>query len=226
MSIELTKPTTKLDQLNSEYDPLTGLERLERVFYEFDPERILVTSSFGSTAAILLHMISKVAPGHPIYFVNTGYMFEETLAYKKAMVEQLGLNVIDKGAPINQHQFTQENESWKYKSDLCCFINKVNPTNKLREGKDIWISGLMRYQNANRGKLRVFEPKDDLLKFHPIIDMTSEEVHTYATIYELSFNPLIYQGYGSIGCTHCTAKGEGREGRWLNSTKTECGLHV
>ena len=223
--MELTKSITKLDQLNDEYESYSGLDRLEKIFSEFDPERILVTSSFGATSAILLHMVSKVAPGHPIYFVNTGYLFEETLAYKEAMTEQLDLNVIDVGATENHHAFTKNNESWKYNSDLCCFINKVNPTDQLREGKDIWLSGLMRFQNENRKTLRIFEPRDDLLKFHPIVDMTSEDVQTYTTIYELPFNPLIYQGYGSLGCTHCTAKGEGREGRWLNNAKTECGLH-
>ena len=205
--------------------PLSGIERVERVFSEFDHDRILVTSSFGATSAILLHMVSKVAPDHPVYFVDTGYLFEETLRYKEQMADQLGLNVIDASSPVNHHAFTRQNQSWKYNSDLCCFINKVSPTEKLQEGKDVWLSGLMKYQNANREKLRIFEPRKDLLKFHPIIDMTSEEVETYATIYELPFNPLIYQGYGSIGCTHCTAKGEGREGRWLNSAKTECGLH-
>ncbi len=215
----------KLDDLNIEYESLSGVERVERVFNEFDPERILVTSSFGATSAILLHMVSKVAPDHPVYFVDTGYLFEETIRYKNQMANQLGLNVIDASSPKNHHTFTRQNQSWKYNSDLCCFINKVGPTDKLREGKDVWLSGLMKYQNANREKLRIFEPRQDLLKFHPIIDMTAEEVETYASIYELPFNPLIYQGYGSIGCTHCTAKGEGREGRWLNSAKTECGLH-
>ncbi len=216
----------KLSHLNTKYELLSGLERVEKIFNDFDSERILVTSSFGATSAILLHMISKVAPGQPVYFVNTGYLFEETLRYKEELSNQLGLNVIDTSSPINHYAFTQQNQSWKYNPDLCCFINKVGPTEKLRTGKDVWLSGLMRYQNANREKLQIFEPRPDLLKFHPIIDMTSEEVEMYATIYELPFNPLIYQGYGSIGCAHCTAKGEGREGRWLNNAKTECGLHI
>ncbi|MEQ9402531.1 MAG: phosphoadenylyl-sulfate reductase [Cyclobacteriaceae bacterium] len=215
-----------LSDLNTAYEPLTGVERVERIFNDFDPERILVTSSFGATSAILLNMVSRVAPDHPVYFINTGYLFEETLKYKETIKDQLDLNVIDTSGPHNHHRFTQQNQSWKYNSDLCCFINKVSPTEKLRNGKDVWLSGLMRYQNANREKLRIFEPRHDVLKFHPIIDMTEEEVQAYATIYELPFNPLIYQGYGSIGCTHCTAKGEGREGRWLNTGKTECGLHA
>ncbi len=223
--MEAVQTLTKLDALNSEYDGLLGTERLKKVFDSFDPERILVTSSFGTTSAILLHQISLVAPDHPIYLTNTGYLFEKTLDYKNELIEKLGLNVIEVEAPKNQHRFTQQNESWKYQPDLCCHINKVRPTEYLKEEKDIWISGLMRYQNANRAKLRVFEPKDELLKFHPNIDMTEDEVNAYATIYELPLHPLMYQGYGSIGCTHCTTHGEGREGRWVKSAKTECGLH-
>lgn len=224
--MEAVQTFANLVELNASYENLTQVERVKKIFENFDHDRILVTSSFGTTAAILLHMISKVAPDHPIYLTNTGYLFGETLKYKDDLVEQLGLNVIEVEAPENQRRFTKENESWKYHPDLCCHINKVRPTEFLKEDKDIWISGLMRYQNANREKLRIFEPKDELLKFHPNIDLTEEEVQTYATIYELPRHPLLYQGYGSIGCTHCTTRGEGRQGRWMNSTKTECGLHA
>ena len=196
-----------------------------KVFETFEPERILVTSSFGTTAAILLHQISQVAPDHPIYLTDTGYLFDETHDYKNELIDRLGLNVVEVSAPDNQHRFTRQNDSWKYHPDLCCHINKVRPTEHLKKDKDVWVSGLMRYQNANRAGLQVFEAKDELLKFHPNIDMTEAEVQAYATIYELPLHPLIYQGYGSIGCSHCTSRGEGREGRWMKSTKTECGLH-
>ena len=174
----------------------------------------------------MLHQISQVAPEHAIYLTNTGYLFNKTLDYKDELVELLGLHVVEVAAPENQHHFTQQNKSWVYQPDLCCHINKVRPTEFLKEDKDVWISGLMRYQNENRAKLRVFEPKDEFLKVHPNIDMTESEVQAYAAIYELPLQPLMYQGYGSIGCTHCTTHGEGREGRWVKSTKTECGLHA
>ncbi|WP_462247493.1 phosphoadenylyl-sulfate reductase [Ekhidna sp.] len=220
------KITTNLETLNQEFDGYYPQERLDKVFEVFDSERVLMTSSFGSTSVILLHMISKVRPDHPIYFIDTGYVFPETKRYRDQLIDRLNLNVVDVGAKPNHHRFTAENLTWKYTSDLCCFINKVGPTDKLKEGKEVWISGLLRYQNANREKLNIFEQRSDIIKFHPIIDMTEEEVQTYCLIYELPLNPLVYQGYGSIGCTHCTAKGEGREGRWLNSSKTECGLHT
>ncbi len=217
---------TELDVLNKDFEGLGAADRLTKVFEAFDSDKVLMTSSFGATSIILLHMLSKVKPEHPIYFIDTGYLFDETRRYKEELTKRLNLNIIDVRARDNHHRFTHENQTWKYTSDLCCFINKVGPTEKLKEGKDVWISGLLRYQNANREKLRIFEQRGDILKFHPIIDMTEEEVQTYCLIYELPLNPLVYQGYGSIGCTNCTAKGEGREGRWLNSSKTECGLHA
>ncbi|MEQ8903833.1 phosphoadenylyl-sulfate reductase [Ekhidna sp.] len=215
-----------LVRLNERYHPLSPLDRMERLFSEFEHDRILMTSSFGTTSAILLHMISKVAPNHPVYLVNTGYLFEETLQYKEEVKQKLALNIIEVGAQENKHQFTQDNQTWRYQNDLCCFINKVDPTDQLKKGKDVWISGLLRFQNANRQHLRIFEPRNELLKFHPIIDMTPEEVSLYHTIYQLPQNKLYYQGYGSVGCTHCTEKGDQREGRWLNNKKTECGLHL
>jgi phosphoadenosine phosphosulfate reductase len=215
-----------LAKLNEKYDLLSYQQRMEQLFADFDHDRILVTSSFGTTSAIILHMISKVAPNHPIYLVNTGYLFQETLDYKEEIRKQLGLNIQEVSAPENKHRFTQENKTWKYQNDLCCFINKVDPTNQLKKGKDVWVSGLLRFQNVNRQHLRILEPRDELLKFHPIIDMTAEEVSLYSTIYELPQNKLYYQGYGSVGCVHCTEKGDHREGRWLNKQKTECGLHL
>ena len=223
--METIQKSTNLKELNASYEGLLGTDRLKKVFDSFEPDRILVTSSFGTTAAILLHQISQVAPDHPIYLTNTGYLFEETHDYKNKLIDRLGLNVVEVSAPDYQHRFTRQNDSWNYHPDLCCHINKVRPTEHLKKDRDVWVSGLMRYQNANRAKLRVFEPKDELLKFHPNIDMTEAEVSAYATIYELPLHPLMYEGFGSIGCTHCTTRGEGREGRWIKSDKTECGLH-
>lgn len=212
--------------LNTQYASLSPHQRLEKLFKEYEPEKILVTSSFGSTSFVLLHMISQLMPNHPIHFVNTSYLFEETIAYKDLLATQLNLNLIEVKSPENRQKFTQENQSWRYNQDLCCFINKVDPVNQLRSNYDFWISGLLRYQNANRQKINTFDPKSDIIKFHPIIDMTVEEVNLYQTIYDLPSHQLVAQGFNSIGCTHCTQKGVGRAGRWGNIAKTECGLHV
>ncbi len=215
-----------IDELNKYYDSIASMDRLKKLFEDFDSKEILVTTSFGISSAILLHMMSKVAPGHPIYFINTGYLFEQTLKYRDQLIEKFGINVVDVTPNIVKHEFTQENDTWSHKEELCCFVNKIEPMDRLKKDKKIWVSGLFRFQNANREKLRIFEPKKKIIKFHPIIDLSPEEVQLYSLIYELTQHPLLYQGYGSLGCIQCTSKGDGREGRWLNSRKTECGLHA
>jgi phosphoadenosine phosphosulfate reductase len=90
----------------------------------------------------------------------------------------------------------------------------------------VWVSGLMHTQNEHRKGLRLFEEKNGILKFYPILDIAPEERDMYILKHDLHFHPLVLEGYGSIGCTHCTVKGTGREGRWFGLAKTECGLHI
>ena len=215
-----------LRSLNSAFEPLTFQERMTLLFEKFDPEDILITTSLGSTSSILLHLLSKVASEHPVYLINTGYLFEETLTHRRIIEQKLGINIENVKPADNKHVFTLENHSWSRNNDLCCFVNKVEPMSRLKKGKKIWISGLLRFQNENRRHLNIFHDAGNIIKFHPIIDMKQEDVGLYHQVFDLPVNSLFYQGYGSIGCHHCTAKGEGREGRWLNEQKTECGLHL
>lgn len=217
---------SRLHKLNARYGTLTVQDRLKQVFEEFDPGKILVTTSFGGTSIVLLHLINKISPGHPIYLINTGYLFEETQQYKQYLRDEMGLNIIEIHPHKRSHQFTTEYKVWQGNPDFCCFINKVEPLRPLKKAHDVWISGLLKYQNENRSAKQLFEQQDHLLKFYPILDMTAEEVALYQTIYELPLHPLAVQGYGSIGCIQCTKKGSGREGRWQGTAKTECGLHV
>ncbi|UII32911.1 phosphoadenylyl-sulfate reductase [Fulvivirga ulvae] len=215
-----------IQETNEEYESMSPEERLKKLFENHPPSDILVTSSFGSTSSVLLHMINKIKPGHPIYFIDTTFHFDETLDFKDRMIRQLNLNVINVKARSNKNKFTHDNKTWKYNPDLCCYINKVEPLDQIKKSYKFWISGLMAYQNANRKNIQIFQPKDKLIKFHPLIDMTPSEVALYQLIHELPIQPLTGQGYSSIGCFHCTKKGAGRNGRWADMAKTECGLHV
>ncbi|MEO1096428.1 MAG: phosphoadenylyl-sulfate reductase [Bacteroidota bacterium] len=212
--------------LNKRYLALNPLDRLRLLFDSFPAHEILFTSSFGSSSSVLLHMVNKVCPGHPIYFVDTGYHFRETIKYKEQLKKQLELNIIETAAKPNKHKFTQTNSTYLHNQDLCCFINKVQPVNELKKNHNIWISGLLKHQNANRQSLNIFEKKADIIKFHPILDMTKDEVELYIYLHDLPKHALVGQGYSSIGCTHCTRKGVEREGRWAGTNKIECGLHV
>ncbi len=210
----------------ADFESYTIEERVRWVFDHYAEDEILMTSSFGSSSALLLHLIHKISPKHPIYFLETGYHFEETLAYKDLLQQQLNLNIQTIGAPENKHRLTQNNYTYQHNQDLCCFINKVEPLSDLRSSHKIWLSGLFKYQNENRKQLTYFDEKPDILKIYPLLDLTPEEVHTYFFIHQLPSHELVAKGYSSIGCTHCTLKGSGREGRWSGNAKVECGIHL
>ena len=214
-----------LQSLNTKYESLHPKQRLEKLFEDFDQEKILVTTSLGSTSVILLHLLSEVKPGHPVYFIDTSYHFKETLKYKNLIQDSFKLNIIDLKADDKKNHFTRENKTWKYNHELCCFINKIDPLEKIKPNYDIWVSGLLAFQNVNRKDLNIFE-QNGLMKFHPIIDMSKQDIALQIQLYDLPIHSLVHKGYDSIGCTHCTNKGQGRVGRWMDFAKTECGLHL
>lgn len=212
--------------LNKKYASLTPEQRIQELYKDFDASKILYTSSFGTTAAILLKMISTINPDQKIFFLDTTYHFLETIQYKEDLTEQLDLNVESVFPEAWKNEFTQKDKTWTIDPDLCCSVNKVEPMDKLKEGQDVWISGLLSYQNTHRKSLDVFEEKGGIVKFYPILDMTEAEVKAYFKDNNIPNHPLESQGYHSIGCAQCTVKGKGRSGRWSNTSKSECGLHL
>ncbi|WP_020403728.1 phosphoadenylyl-sulfate reductase [Gracilimonas tropica] len=189
-------------------------------------DEVLITTSFGTTSALLIHMISRIRPDHPIHFINTGYLFPETLQYKDQLIERYGVNIIDHIPDEEKHRITKQDELWKSNPDLCCHYNKVEPLEKLKADHKVWISGLIGYQNSYRSGLEILQQKDDIYRYYPLIDWTPEMVDDYFESLGIPRHPLERFGFDSIGCTHCTQKGEGRDGRWSGSGKTECGLHL
>ena len=216
----------KIKQLNSSYSLLTREDRLKRFYTDFPASKILVTSSFGSTSVALLHMISRIKPEQKIHFINTLYHFPETISYKEKLKKTLNLSVEDVVPEPLHHQYTRENKTWSKDPDFCCSVNKVMPFAALKKNADFWITGLIGQQNSFRNKLSIFTEQDNLVKFNPLIDASLEDIKEYISYYSLPSHPLSPKGYSSIGCTHCTAKGKYREGRWHGKTKTECGLHL
>lgn len=206
------------------YSPYGPSERLEKLFGEFD--RVLVTSSFGTTSAILLHMLHKVNPDFPVHFIDTGYHFEETYQYKKDLANQWDLNVIDVRPKVNENMFTKTNFTWAHHPDSCCYVNKVLPVQELKTSHNIWISGMLGGSTELRQNMPLFKWDGQILRFYPLINMTEQEAEWYKIIHELPSHPLEAKGYASVGCQNCTVKGTGRNGRWAGSGKKECGLHI
>ncbi len=212
--------------LNRRYESLTFLQRLRQLYLDFNTQEVLMTSSFGTKSVFLLHLISRIQPKQHVYFLDTGFHFPETHDYKNELVDRLGLRLIEVQPDREKHQLSKVLELYANQPNRCCFYNKVAPMKSLKAGHSVWLSGLMAYQTPERGHLRIWEVKDGLLKFHPLIDIDEGEFLFHVDRYALPRHPLEVKGYGSIGCTHCTAKGEGRSGRWQGQEKTECGLHI
>lgn len=197
--------------------------RVAQVFNSF--RDVLVTSSFGTTSAVILHLVSRIKPECPIYFIDTGYHFEETISYKKRITRLLDLNVIDLRPDPSQHAMTQNEQLWNQDPDRCCEINKVEPLERVKSKYKVWMSGLIGFQNRYRSTLEIMDDENELLKFYPLIDWNSSLVEEYIEVHSLPQHPLKEKGYHSVGCIHCTIQGKGRSGRWDGLSKTECGLH-
>ena len=215
-----------VEKLNKKYQPLSIHQRIEEIYKDFDIAEIMLTSSFAATSAFLLKMFSEVNKEQQVYFIDTGYHFEETLKYKEKLTELYGLNVKSLSAIKEEHDFTTRDMTWNKNPDFCCSINKIKPLDLIKKNYTVWVSGLMEWQSDHRASLNIFENRGEILKFYPLLSVSKEERDAYIEQHNLPFHPLVAKGYSSIGCSHCTVAGEDRSGRWNNNPKTECGLHL
>ena len=222
--LRVTVKKPDLNLLNEKYKNLTPVERIKEIYNDFD--KILLSSSFGTTAVYQLFLFHQAGVKQPVHFIDTTYHFKETLDYKEKLTNLFGLEVIDIVPDKEQNEFSKIGELWRYDPDQCCFINKVEPFQKIRDQYEVWISGLMYWQSSHREKLNIFEEKKGVIKFYPIVDVSEEEALRVIEENNLPMHPLKPLGYESIGCTHCTLKGKKRKGRWAQTVKTECGLHL
>lgn len=223
-SVEITKEA--ILALNRRYKSLSATQRIKELYTDFDVSEIMLTSSFAATSAFFLKLFSEANKEQKVFFIDTGYHFEDTLDYMKKLKNLYGLNVVSISALKEEHEFTTKDKTWKKNPDFCCSVNKVKPLDTIKKKYKVWASGLMEWQSDHRSTLDVFELRGDILKFYPLLDITKEQRDAYIKEHQLPFHPLVSKGYNSIGCKHCTVPGEDRNGRWNNSPKTECGLHL
>ena len=214
-----------LEMLNKVFNPLSPLERLQRLYDFFPPEDVLYTSSFGTKSRLLLSYIARVQPAQVVHFIDTTYHFPETIQYRNELGQRLGLQLKNVLPDPVQNALTREEEWWKDHPKMCCTVNKVAALRPVIDQHRIWISGIMSSQTQFRSTLQIFEKQGDIIKFQPLIDLPEEAFHQEISELNVPPHPLEAEGYGSIGCTHCTVPGAGREGRWAGQEKKECGLH-
>ena len=199
--------------------------------------RFAVTSSFGAESAVMLHMVSKIAPGLPVFFLDTGYHFQRTLTFRDEMTDRLGLTVVDLHADMTvaEQDAALGTDLFATDPDRCCQLRKTVPLRRALSGFDGWATGVRRSQTPERAGTPVVEAREHdgrwLVKVAPLADWTDHDVDRYLHLHDLPRHPMVAEGYPSIGCAPCTsqvADGEDpRAGRWSDfGGKTECGIHL
>jgi phosphoadenosine phosphosulfate reductase len=195
-----------------------------------------ITSSFQAECVVLVHMLKEQRPDIPVLFLETGYHFPETLAYRDQMTRDWNLNLVN----LEAKQSVKEQEALfgilnQTEPSKCCGLRKVEPLFAGIANYDTWFTALRREQSPTRANLQEVEPfklpvGKTLEKVSPLAGWTNKDVWQYLSRYDIPALPLYEQGYTSIGCQPCTAlpfdPNNPRSGRWQGKEKLECGIHI
>ena len=195
-------------------------------------DRLCITSSM--TDAVIIDIASRHAPGIDVIFLDTGYHFAETIGTRDAVSVVYPVNVINVTPPTTVEEQDSELGPKLYarNPDLCCYLRKVVPLEQSLEPYDAWITGVRREETDARSDTKVvqWDPRRQMVKVNPIVEWTQQDVDDYIREHGVLVNPLVYDGYPSIGCQTCTARvtpgADPRSGRWAGTAKTECGIHT
>lgn len=218
---------------NERLEKASASERLAWASAQFGGGLVL-SSSFGAQAAVMLHLATQMRPDIPVIFVDTGYLFQETYEFAERLAKRLEVNLrVYRSRRSPAWQEAIDGKRWEqgvegieaYNQE-----NKVEPMNRALDelNATAWLAGLRRQQSSSREKLTVLALAKDRVKIHPIIDWTDKNVHDYLKANDLPYHPLWEQGYISIGDTHTTRKledGMSEEETRFFGLKRECGLH-
>ena len=218
------------DQANRELEDASALEILAWAHGEFG-SKLVVASSMADT--VLIHLAEQVAPGIDVIFLDTGYHFVETIGTRDAVQLVHNVNVI---SVTPEQTVAEQDAAWgkdlfARDPDQCCALRKVAPLGKALEPYAAWATGLRRADSAARAATPVvsWDTKRKLIRIAPIAAWTDEDVARQIDVNSLMFNPLLEDGYASIGCQPCTTRtgtDDPRAGRWAGFAKTECGIHL
>ncbi len=192
-----------------------------------------MTTAFGYSGVVLLHHVLRIKPDIALYFIDTGFHFQETIDFAETLAEDWKLNL----KIIKPQKTKQELENklgsppYRKNPDLCCYYNKVKPLLTFLEGKKVWLSAIRRDQASTRSKIQIVDLDGrNTLKLHPLYNWRREDLWEYIEMHNLPYNPLHNQNFISIGCQPCTVAVDGamheREGRWPHNNKVECGINM
>jgi phosphoadenosine phosphosulfate reductase len=224
---------------------LPSVEELDRALRDASPadviatalktvgrEKLALVSSFGTESATLLKVMADVDPAIPVIFLDTGWLFEETLAYRDTLIAALGLKDVRSVKPAEEtlSRDDPDRDLWFSDPDACCRIRKVEPLARALKPFSAWLNGRKRFQGSARADIPVVEDDGARLKFNPFANVSREELEAIFLRAKLPRHPLVKSGFLSVGCMPCTsrtAEGEdARAGRWRGRAKTECGIHT
>jgi phosphoadenosine phosphosulfate reductase len=202
-------------------------------------KRAAIGTSFQGAGLVMIDLARKHGFGFPIFTLDTGLLFPETVELKKRLEDFFGLQIetLQPDLTVEQQERVQGPELWNRDPDLCCTIRKVFPLQGRLADLDCWITGLRRQQAESRANTRIIEiyvfdatNGRDIVKLNPMANWSRDQVWSYIQEHRIPYNPLQDRGYRSIGCWPCTrqtANGEAeRAGRWTGFNKVECGIHT
>ncbi|MBP7950772.1 MAG: phosphoadenylyl-sulfate reductase [Verrucomicrobiales bacterium] len=197
-----------------------------------------IGTSYQGSGLVIIHHAMQLGLRFPVFTVDTGLLFPETLELKSRLEEFFGIQIesLTPAQTVAEQNESYGGELWKTSPDTCCTLRKVLPLQKKLSQLDVWITGVRRNQTDNRAKMKHLElyefdkiREHYLLKLNPMLNWSREEVWDYIHQHRIPYNPLHDRGYRSIGCWTCTKPKGGeneRAGRWEGFDKTECGIHT
>jgi phosphoadenosine phosphosulfate reductase len=223
-------PAQALDEVLRHASPA---EVIEAALKTVGREHLALVSSFDTKSTTLLKMMAEIDPAIPVIFLDTGWLFQETLDYRDTLIAKLGLADVRSIKPLEETVSREDpdKELWFTDPDSCCRIRKVEPLARALKPFAGWINGRKRFQGGLRADLPVVEQDGERLKFNPFANVSREEIEAIYKLADLPPHPLVASGFLSVGCMPCTSRSEAgeddaRAGRWRGRSKTECGIHT
>lgn len=230
--------SAELQTLNERFATASTATVLTWAWEQFGP-RAAIGTSFQGAGLVLLHLAKERGLGFPVFTLDTGLLFPETVELKGRLEAFLGCQIeaLSPDLTLEQQQAAHGSELWRRDPDLCCTLRKVLPLRDRLATLDCWITGLRRQQSETRAQIEVVEQYlfdettgREIVKLNPMANWSRETVWAYLREHRVPYNPLQDRGYRSIGCRPCTqptAAGDNeRAGRWTGFQKAECGIHT
>jgi len=228
----------EVKSLDQRFNEVPTEEILAWAWRRFGP-RAAIGTSFQGAGLVMIHLAHEHHLDFPVFTLDTGLLFPETVALKKRLEDFFGIKIESLKPDLTVEEQADINgpELWNHNPDLCCTIRKVLPLRDKLAELNCWITGLRRQQSDTRAGIGVLEvyvfdetSGREIVKLNPMANWSREAVWTYLRQHKIPYNPLHDQGFGSIGCQPCTRRtrnGESeRAGRWTGFNKVECGIHT